>query len=307
MESLWLIPLFPAVAAVANLALSVEGRADRAWSPILARGVSAVALLVSAALAVRAMVAQQRLPSGGAERVDVLGDWIPKLPVATRDAMGILEVPWGLRLDSQSSMLLLAVIAYAAFAHVYASVPLAREPRMPSVRMSSYLASSLCFLVFVALGSSLPVVFAGWAGVVASSALIGTPSDTGVDRHAEPLIAIPIGLTAFLLAIGFTFVTFGTLDTRAVERAAATMALASGQWGVVSSMSLLMAIGVVTASGALVSRSARLASWLPIAAGIGVLWQVSALTWRTPLAVGVGVAIGGLTVLLTRHRRLALP
>jgi hypothetical protein len=242
--------------------------------------------------------------------VDVLGDWNPKLPVATRDAMGILEVPWGLRLDPKSTMLLVAVLACAALAYVYASMTVDRERRTQSVQMLSHLGSSGSFLVLVALGSSLPVVFAGWAGVVATSALLGIPSDipsaTRADRRAGSLLALPIGFTAFMLAIGLTFLTFGALDVRAVERATATTVATPAPWGAASTPSLLIVIGVVTAGGAFVSRSAGLAAWLPIAAGVGVLWQTSAITSRAPVAAGAGVAIGALTVMLIR-RREALP
>lgn len=305
LQSLWLIPLAPAVAAVASFSLSGEGRVARGWSPRLASGATAVALLVAGALSVRAVAALRGLPSG-AERVDVLGEWIPKLPVATRDAMGILDVPWGLRLDPKSTMLLLGLGVCAVLAHAYASLRIAYQPRVLSVRMAAYLSSSVGFLVLIALGSSWPVVFAGWAGVVATSALVEIPSETGVDRRAQPVLAIPIGLTGFMLAIGLTFATFGTLDIRAVERAAATLAPGPARWDTASGMTLLMVIGVVTVSGALVSKSTGLAAWLSVAAGLGVLWQASALTLRAPLAVGAGVAIGGFIVFLTRHRRMAV-
>lgn len=306
LQSLWLIPLAPAAAALLNLSLSGRGRLARAWSPRLARSVTVAALVASAALSVGPMVALRQLPSNAAERVDVLGDWIPKLPVATRDAMSILDVPWGLRLDRKSTTLLLAVLVWGALASIYTSVLMTREPRTLAVRMSAFLGSSVCFLVLVALGSSLPVVFAGWAGAVATSALIGRPPDTGVDRSAESSIALPFGLAAFMLAIGLTFAAFGTLDTRAVERAAAALPPEAGPWGLTSSTSLLIAIAVVTPSGACVFRSGRLVAWLPIAAGLCVLWQVSALTSRATLAAGAGLAIGALAACLAHHRRMVV-
>ncbi|MBM3771328.1 MAG: hypothetical protein FJW27_08580 [Acidimicrobiia bacterium] len=321
--SLWLIPVLPAAAAVVSLALTDDGHQARGVSPAVGRRLVSTALVLSFALSVPIIAEVWRSPDVAAGRLDVLGAWIPKLPVATRDATGILEVSWALRLDRKSAALLLAALVSVALALVRASRPPARESRLLGVSLWPYLGATLGLLVLVSLGHGLLMVFAGLTGIVALSALMMRGSDAGADVGAELPTLIPVGLAAFVLAIGFTFVTFGSLDIRAVDRAAANMPLEIARWGPVSTITFLSIIGLVLTSGAfgLVAHSARrfarlhptervsiaiaLSAWLPCVAAFGVLWQVATLAMRAPTAIGVAGAIGGLALFFTHRLRTA--
>lgn len=320
MDSLWLIPLLPGLVAVANVSLAGEGRWARMWSARAADGVAIGGLLASCVLSARAVAALRQLPSGLTEHVDVLGDWMPKLPAATRAAMGIIEVPWSLRLDPKSSRMLIAVLVAIAAAHAYGTVRIAHGSRARSTWFSACVSWSACCLTLVALGSSLPMLFAGWLGATLSGLLLYR------SHSRDDPFPVPghLGMVAFMLAIAFTFVTFGSLDTREVERGAATTALEHGQWGAASTISFLIVLGIVTAGGVHVAASQRLsprtrgaatddqkaawvAVWISAAAGLGVLWQISALAVRTPLAVGAAVAIGGLVTVAVQRRWTVTP
>lgn len=320
MDSLWLIPLLPGLAAVANVSLAGEGRWAHAWSGRAASRLALVGLLASFALCARAVAALRRLPAGLTERVDMLGDWIPKLPAATRADIGIIEVPWGLRLDAKSSLALLAALVVIAAAHAYGRARIAHEPRARQTWFSACLGWSACFLILVVLGSCLPVVYAGWVGVTLTGLLLSR-SNSGVDV-LPPLGHV--GIVAFMLAVAFTFVTFGSLDTRAVERAVAATAMEFGGWGSASTISFLIVLGILTAGGAHVAAIQRLhqrrcgegpvdqkAAWvaalLSAAAGLGVLWQISTLAARTPLAIGAALASSGLIIFAVERRRTLAP
>lgn len=290
--------------------MSGGGRRTRLWTPTVGRNAAVAAWLACLALSLRAIDALRRA-SPDSERLDVLGDWIPKLPVATRDAMGILEVPWGLRLDPKSALLLLVVVACPALAHAYARRLTTTDTPAQGLRRSAFLCGNLAFLVLVALGSNLPVVLAGWVGVVMTSAWFGRRAIGGGEVGADGATLVAVGVTAFMLAIGLAFATFGTVDIRAVERAATSAPAELTRWGAASSIILFLLAGVLISCGALVPRRrgapgleqphAALAGWFAAVAGLAVIWQVSTLMARAPVALGVAVAVSGVVLWLNRR------
>ena len=233
MKYIWLIPLLPGVGAAINGLLGI-----RFFSRKTA-GIVACAMM-TAALGVSMMAFWQMLglPSEARGIDVVVAQWIPSIPLVTSNGtVGMFQVPWGFRLDPLSGMMILVVTGIGTLIHVYSTAYMAEEPRGGVARFFCYLNLFCFFMLMLVLGNNFLVMFVGWEGVgLCSYLLIGYwyEKKSASDAGKKAFITNRIGDWGFVLGVFLIYSTFGTLDFRAIQNAAATMPIESMHFGVLS-------------------------------------------------------------------------
>src|SRR6202140_5369959 len=233
MKYIGLIPLLPAAGAAVNGLIGIRSF-SRKVAGILA------CVMMTAALGVSMVAFWQLLALPAADRAfDVtLAQWIPSIPLQLRSgAIGGMQVEWGFRLDPLSAVMLLVVTGVGTLIHVYSTAYMADEPRGGVARFFCYLNLFCFFMLMLVLGDNFLVMFVGWEGVgLCSYLLIGYwyEKKSASDAGKKAFITNRIGDWGFILGIFLIFWTFGTLDFRAVQNAAAAMPIESVHFGVLS-------------------------------------------------------------------------
>ena len=309
MQYIWLIPLLPGIGAAINGLIGI-----RSFSKKTA-GLVAVTMM-AAALCISVVAFWQLLglaPEARAYEV-IVADWIPAMPLATTDGIGRLQVPWGFRLDPLSGMMLLVVTGIGTLIHVYATAYMEGEPRGGYARFFCYLNLFCFFMLMLVLGNNFLVMFVGWEGVgLCSYLLIGywyTKKSAG-DAGKKAFITNRVGDWAFILGMFLIFMTFGTIDFRAVQDMAAPMAVETAHWGVLSTICLLLFIGATGKSAQI-----PLYVWLPdamegptpvsalihaatmVTAGVYMLGRNYVLFSHAPMVLQIVAIVGVLTALM---------
>ena len=328
MHYLWLIPLLPALGAVINGVISLAygqrvsrrlaaGEAARADDPFWKKVAGRVACgLMIASLGV-SLVAFWRLLALAPESraIDsVIGPWIPNIPLATRTAIGVLNVPWGLRLDPLSGMMILIVTGIGTLIHVYSTAYMADEPGEGVARFFCYLNLFCFFMLMLVLGNNFLVMFVGWEGVgLCSYLLIGYwyEKKSAADAGKKAFITNRIGDWGFILGVFLIYTTFGTFDFRAVQDAAFAMPKETGHFGLLSAICLLLFIGATGKSAQI-----PLYVWLPdamegptpvsalihaatmVTAGVYMLGRNAVLFQQAPEVMTIVAIVGVLTALM---------
>ena len=85
--------------------------------------------------------------------------------VFTWFASGNLQVPFSLRLDHLSSVMILVITGIGSLIHIYSTGYMHDEPDSEFARYFSYLNLFASFMLVLVLGASFPVMFVGWEGV----------------------------------------------------------------------------------------------------------------------------------------------
>src|SRR5881296_2776681 len=134
MRYIWLIPLLPGAGAAINGLVGV-----RFFSRKTAGLVACATMTAALALAVVAFWQLLGLPAEARAYDVTVAQWIPQIPLATRDGFGNFQVPWGFRLDPLSGMMLLVVTGIGTLIHVYSTAYMADEPRGVVARFFCYL------------------------------------------------------------------------------------------------------------------------------------------------------------------------
>src|SRR5213075_1146728 len=101
MNYLWLIPLLPGIGAAVNGLVGIRSFSRRTAGLV-------ACTMMGAALTVSLIAFFQLLGLPAEERAHdvILGDWIPRIPLALHDGtIGQFSVPWGFRLDPLSGMM----------------------------------------------------------------------------------------------------------------------------------------------------------------------------------------------------------
>jgi NADH-quinone oxidoreductase subunit L len=309
MQYIWLIPLLPGLGAAINGLIGI-----RAFSKKTA-GLVAVTMMAGA-LGLSVLAFWQLLglaPEARAFEV-IVADWIPPLPLATTDGMGRLQASWGFRLDPLSGMMLLVVTGIGTLIHVYATAYMDGEPRGGFARFFCYLNLFCFFMLMLVLGNNFLVMFVGWEGVgLCSYLLIGywyTKKSAG-DAGKKAFITNRVGDWAFILGMFLIFMTFGTIDFRAVQDMAGPMAVETAHWGVLSTICLLLFIGATGKSAQI-----PLYVWLPdamegptpvsalihaatmVTAGVYMLGRNYVLFSHAPMVLQIVAVVGVLTALM---------
>src|SRR5438552_2609702 len=221
MNYIWLIPLLPALGALLNGLIGIRSLSKRA-SGLLACATMAGAL----GLSLYAFWQMLGLPSESREHVVTIASWIPPIPGATAHGLGAFQVPWAFRLDPLAGMMILIVTGIGFLIHVYSTAYMQDEPRGGYARFFCYLNLFCFFMLTLVLGSTFLTMFVGWEGVgLCSYLLIGYwyEKKSASDAGKKAFLVNRVGDWGFVLGVFLIFSTFGTLDFRAVQNAAATM------------------------------------------------------------------------------------
>src|SRR5262245_53706024 len=256
MQFIWLIPLLPGLGAAINGLVGI-----RFFSRRTAGAVAVASMTAALVLALGAFWQLLGLPAESRAYDVVLGPWIPTIPLATRTGFSGFQVPWGFRLDPLSGMMLLVVTGIGTLIHVYSTAYMADEPRGGVARFFCYLNLFCFFMLTLVLGNNFLVMFVGWEGVgLCSYLLIGYwyEKKSASDAGKKAFITNRVGDWAFVLGVFLIFSTFGTLDFRAIQNAAASMPVESMQWGVLSTICILLFVGATGKSAQI-----PLYVWLP--------------------------------------------
>src|SRR5438094_1864902 len=309
MKYIWLIPLLPGLGALVNGVVGIRAFSRKA-SGLLACATMTVALGLSLAAFWQLLA----LPTGARAYDVVIAQWIPKIPLATRNGFAAFEVPWGFRLDPLSGMMLLVVTGIVVLIHVYLTAYMADEPRGGVARFFCYLNLFCFFMLMLVLGNNFLVMFVGWEGVgLCSYLLIGYwyEKKSASDAGKKAFITNRVGDWGFILGVFFIFFQFGTFDFRAVQNAAAAMPVEASQFGVLSAICLLLFVGATGKSAQI-----PLYVWLPdamegptpvsalihaatmVTAGVYMLGRNAVLFTHAPEVMTIVAIVGVLTALM---------
>ena len=226
---------------------------------------------------------------------------------------GDFTVPFTLRLDPLSTLMILVVTGIGSLIHIYSTSYMHEERGSEYARYFSYLNLFAAFMLTLVLGASFPIMFVGWEGVgLCSYLLIGFwfTKKSASDAGKKAFIVNRIGDFAFILGMFGAFVAFGTLDFKAIAEQVATMPV-EVTWGVLSVTTLLFFIGATGKSAQI-----PLYIWLPdamegptpvsalihaatmVTAGVYMIGRNAELFAHTPETMQVVAVIGALTALL---------
>ena len=161
MDLIWLIPLLPGLGAAINGIFGIR------WFSKRTAGLVACTTMAAAfGLSVLAFVQLLGLEAEARIHDVVLFDWIPPIPLETAGgALRGFHVPWAVRLDPLSALMILVVTGIGFLIHVYSISYMADEPRGSVARYFSYLNLCCFFMLTLVLGANFLVLFVGWEGV----------------------------------------------------------------------------------------------------------------------------------------------
>jgi NADH-quinone oxidoreductase subunit L len=310
MKYIWLIPLLPGLGAAINGLIGI-----RSFPRKVAGAVACTMMLAALGLSLVAF-SQLLALAPDARAFDVtVAQWIPSIPLQVwNGTVGTFQVPWGFRLDPLSGMMLLVVTGIGTLIHVYSTAYIADEPRGGVARFFCYLNLFCFFMLMLVLGNNFLVMFVGWEGVgLCSYLLIGYwyEKKSASDAGKKAFITNRIGDWGFVLGIFLVFSTFGTLDFRAVQNAAATMPVETAHFGVLSFICLFLFIGATGKSAQI-----PLFVWLPdamegptpvsalihaatmVTAGVYMLGRNAVLFSHAPMVMDLVAIVGVLTALM---------
>ena len=309
MDLIWLIPLLPAAGALLNGVVGIRFF-SRTVSGLLACATMAGAL----GLSVWAFVGLLGLPADARAHDVVIAQWIPAISLETAHGIGTFQVPWTVRLDPLSALMILVVTGIGFLIHVYSTAYMHEEPRGGYARYFSYLNLFCFFMLVLVLGGNFLVMFVGWEGVgLCSYLLIGYwyEKKSASDAGKKAFITNRVGDWGFILGMFLVFFTFGTLDFRGVANAAATLPVETAGFGVISAICLLLFVGATGKSAQI-----PLYVWLPdamegptpvsalihaatmVTAGVYMVARNAVLFEHAPLVMQIVAIVGALTALM---------
>ena len=311
MRYIWAIPLLPGLGALVNGLVGI-----RLFSKRTAGALACAAMGGALVLSVVAFWHLLGLPQEDRSHDLVLAQWIPSIASIGRSGAGAaLNVPWALRLDPLSALMILVVTGIGTLIHVYAVAYMRDEPRGGVARFFCYLNLFCFFMLLLVLGSNVLVMFVGWEGVgLCSYLLIGYwyERKSAADAGKKAFVVNRIGDWGFILGIFLLFWTFGTLDFASIQRTAASMPAETGHFGVLSTIALLLFIGAVGKSAQI-----PLFVWLPdamegptpvsalihaatmVTAGVYMIGRSAVLFSQAPLVLEIIAVVGILTALMS--------
>jgi NADH-quinone oxidoreductase subunit L len=298
---LLLIPLLPFVGFLVNAALG--RRLPKSVSGGLACLAMIAAFLVSAAASWPLLFGAG--DHGGQPIEQVVFSWLPS---------GDLQVPFALRLDQLSTLMILVVTGIGSLIHVYSVGYMHDETDSEYARYFSYLNLFAAFMLVLVLGSNFPVMFVGWEGVgLCSYLLIGFyyKKQSASDAGKKAFVVNRIGDFGFILGMLLIFVTFGTLDFQGVAAGAAARAPETLGMGVMTVATLLLFVGATGKSAQI-----PLHIWLPdamegptpvsalihaatmVTAGVYMIGRNAVLFSHAPMTLEIVAGIGVATALM---------
>ena len=231
-------------------------------------------------------------------------EWIPS---------GDLNIPFTLRVDPLSALMILVVTGIGALIHLYSTSYMHEETDSEFARYFSYLNLFAAFMLVLVLGANLPVMFVGWEGVgLCSYLLIGFwfQKPSAADAGKKAFVVNRVGDVGFLLGMLLTFDTFGTLDFQRVATVAASMPVETTM-GTLTIITLLLFVGATGKSAQI-----PLYVWLPdamegptpvsalihaatmVTAGVYMIGRTAVLFSHAPITLDVVAVVGVATALM---------
>ena len=243
--------------------------------------------------------------------VETLWTWLPGGAVETVAGATPVTVDWAYQVDPLSSVMLLVVTFVGFWIHVYSTGYMSHDPGY--ARYMSYLNLFMFAMLTLVLGANYLMLFVGWEGVgLCSYLLIGFWFDrkSASDAGKKAFIVNRIGDAGFVLGMFLIFVTFGSLDFRAVTEAAAHMPVDWAWSGALTMIGLFLFVGACGKSAQI-----PLYVWLPdamegptpvsalihaatmVTAGVYMVARSSAIYSHAPKAMLVVAVTGALTAI----------
>jgi NADH-quinone oxidoreductase subunit L len=296
---LLLIPLFPLVGFLLNASFG------RRLSKAVAGAIACGAMLMSFAVSVAAVVRLVALEPESRDVVQRVYTWITSGPD--------FSVPFALRLDPLSAVMILVVTGVGFLIHVYSTAYMHEETDREYARYFSYLNLFAAFMLVLVLGSTFLVMFVGWEGVgLCSYLLIGFwfQKKSASDAGKKAFIVNRIGDWGFILGVLLIFVRFGSLDFQDVARSVSAMSPET-TFGTVSIITLLLFVGATGKSAQI-----PLFVWLPdamegptpvsalihaatmVTAGVYMIGRNAVLFAHAPLTLTIVAIVGTATALM---------
>jgi NADH-quinone oxidoreductase subunit L len=296
---LLLIPLFPLVGFLLNASFG------RHLSKGAAGAIACGAMLMSFAVSVAAVVRLVALEPESRDVVQRVYTWITSGPD--------FSVPFALRLDPLSAVMILVVSGIGFLIHVYSTAYMHEETDREYARYFSYLNLFAAFMLVLVLGSTFLVMFVGWEGVgLCSYLLIGFwfQKKSASDAGKKAFIVNRIGDWGFILGVLLIFVRFGSLDFQDVARSVSAMSPET-TFGTVSIITLLLFVGATGKSAQI-----PLFVWLPdamegptpvsalihaatmVTAGVYMIGRNAVLFAHAPLTLTIVAIVGTATALM---------
>ena len=297
-----LIPLFPAIGFVLNLFFGRRlAKGTVGW---IACGAIGFSFLVSLLVFVDLL----NLPPANRSVEKILYTWI---------LSGEFQAKVGFLVDPLSMVMMMVVSGVSFVIHIYSHGYMHDDPDYP--RYFTYLNLFVFFMLILVSANNFLLLFVGWEGVgLCSYFLIGFwyEKKSASDAGKKAFIVNRIGDYGFLLAIFLIFVTFGTIDFKAVF-AAAPEKLALGE-GMVTLIALLLFMGATGKSAQI-----PLYTWLPdamegptpvsalihaatmVTAGVYMVARCHLLFLMAPAALLVVAVIGAATAIFAASIGLA--
>ena len=194
----------------------------RRLSKSLSGGIACAAMI--AAFLVSVAAAWPLLAHGGPAVDQLVFNWL---------SSGTLQVPFELRLDQLSTVMILVITGIGSLIHIYSTGYMHEETDGEYARYFSYLNLFASFMLVLVLGANFPVMFVGWEGVgLCSYLLIGFyhTKQSASDAGKKAFVVNRIGDFGFILGMLLIFVTFGTLDFQGVAGGASLRAPETSSW-----------------------------------------------------------------------------
>src|SRR2546423_12435111 len=241
---LLLIPLLPLVGFLINAFLG------RRLPKVVSGGVACLVMVASFLVSVMAALAASRAADHAIQQT--VFRWI---------ASGDFQIPFALRVDPLSSLMILVVTGIGSLIHIYSTAYMHEESDSEYARYFSYLNLFAAFMLVLVVGANFPVMFVGWEGVgLCSYLLIGFwfRKQSAADAGKKAFVVNRIGDFGFILGMLLLFPTFGTLDFQQVAAAANARAIEHGAMGVITVATLLLFLGATGKSAQI-----PLFVWLP--------------------------------------------
>jgi NADH-quinone oxidoreductase subunit L len=297
-----LIPLFPAIGFALNLFFG--RRLSKGTVGLIACGAIGLSFLVSLLVFVDLL----NLPPANRSVEKILYPWI---------LSGDFQAKVGFLIDPLSMVMMMVVSGVSFVIHIYSHGYMHDDPDYP--RYFTYLNLFVFFMLVLVSANNFLLLFVGWEGVgLCSYFLIGFwyEKKSASDAGKKAFIVNRIGDYGFLLAIFLIFVTFGTIDFKAVF-AAAPEKLAFGE-GMVTLIALLLFMGATGKSAQI-----PLYTWLPdamegptpvsalihaatmVTAGVYMVARCHLLFLMAPTALFVVAVIGAATAVFAASIGLA--
>ncbi len=302
LEYVGLIPLFPAIGFAVNLFFG------RRMAKAAVGGVACGAIGLSFLVALLVFVDLLNLPPAGRSVEKILYTWI---------LSGDFQANVGFLVDPLSMVMMLVVSGVSLVIHVYSYGYMHDDPDFP--RYFTYLNLFVFFMLVLVSANNFLLLFVGWEGVgLCSYFLIGFwyEKKSAADAGKKAFIVNRIGDYGFLLAIFLIFVTFGTIDFKAVFAAAPGKVAVGGE--IITLIALLLFMGATGKSAQI-----PLYTWLPdamegptpvsalihaatmVTAGVYMVARCNLLFLMAPAALLVVAVIGAATAIFAASIGLA--